>query len=178
METNQFGVLTNPEAPKEKETDVQSRIWEFLESLGMFPIKFENQGTFDPRTGMRRKIVGGTKRKGVSDLFFSVGGRLHVCEVKTPEKYGYIVRNWDKIRNHIPKPVPKRVKGQPKPKKVNDDKQRYKEQMEFIDKMVELGHVGFFADSVERLCIELMKNPHLLSPLQLREVSRLAVLPV
>lgn len=158
--------------PKIIETDVQMEIWNFLERLGMFPIKFENQGTFDPRTGMRRKIIGGTKRKGVSDLFFTAGG-LVVCEVKTPDRYGYIERNWDKIREHVPKPVPKKVKGV-KTKKVSDDKQRYKEQMEFIEEMKRLGHRGFFADSVQRVCLELLKEPHLLTPFQLGEVSRLA----
>lgn len=157
--------------PKRKETDIQQEIWEFLERLGMFPIKFENQATFDPM-GFRRKFIGGTKRRGVSDLFFTAG-RLVVCEVKTPDRYGYIKRNWDKIREHIPKPVPKRVKGI-KTKKVSDDKQRYKEQMEFIDKMKSLGHSGFFADSVKTLCIELLKEPHYLTPFQLGEVSRLA----
>lgn len=161
----------------ELESEVQAKIWEWAESLDMFPIKFESQGTFDSRTGMRRKIIGGTKRKGVSDLFITVGGKLRVCEVKTPEEYGYIMRNWDKIRNHVPKPVPPKIKGV-KRKPVNDSKQRYKEQMEFIEKMKELGHGGFFADSIQRVATELMKEPHLLSPLQLRECSRHAALSV
>lgn len=156
-----------------QESDVQREIWDFLERIGCFPIKYESQGTFDPRTGMRRKIEGGTKRKGVSDLFFSVLGGLVVCEVKTPEKYAYIIRNWETIRTHLPKPVPAKVRGV-KTKKVDDPKQRFKEQMEFIEKMKSLGHSGFFADSVQRVCIELLKNPHLLSPFQLQEVSRLA----
>jgi hypothetical protein len=155
------------------ESEVQMNIWEWLERLGLFPIKFESQGTFDPRTGMRRKIIGGTKRKGVSDLFFTVGGRLRVCEVKTPDEYAYIMRNWDKIRVHVPTPPPPKVKGE-KQKKVNDKKLHYQEQMFFIDKMTEIGHGGFFADSVERVAIELMKEPHLLSPLQFQECSRLA----
>ena len=159
------------------ESEIQMQIFEWTDSLGMFPIKFESQGTFDPRTGMRRKIIGGTKRKGVSDLFITVGGKLRVCEVKTPDELGFIERNWDKIRAHVPKPIPPKVKGV-KRKPVNDSKQRYKEQIEFIEKMKELGHGGFFADSIHRLAIELLKEPHLLSPLQLRECSRHAVPPV
>lgn len=155
------------------ESDVQKELWDLLERLGMFPIKFENQATFDP-TGFRRNFAGGSKRRGVSDLFFTAG-RLVVCEVKTPDKYAFIMRNWDKIREHIPKPLPPKVKGV-KRKKPNDDKQRYKEQMEFIDKMKSLGHSGFFADSVKTLCIELLKEPHHLTPFQLGEVSRLATI--
>jgi hypothetical protein len=154
-----------------QETDVVKEMWDFLERMGMFPIKFENQATFDP-TGFRRNFAGGTKRKGISDLFFTAG-RLVVCEVKTPDKYAFIIRNWDKIRFHTPKPLPPKVKGV-KRKKPNDDKQRYKEQMEFIERMKTLGHGGFFADSVQRICIELLKEPHYLTPFQLAECSRLA----
>jgi hypothetical protein len=164
------------EPPKIKESEIENEIFDFLERIGAFPLKFENQGTFDSRTGMRRKVVGGKKRLGVSDLFFSVGGRLHVCEVKTPEKYGYIFRNWNAIRAHVPKPVPRRTPGGPKPKKKDDPKKRYQEQIEFIEKMKSLGHGGFFADSVQRVCLELLKEPHLLSSLQTQECSRLAAL--
>lgn len=150
------------------EQHYQTEIWKFLERLDMFPVKFENQGTFDPTTMQRRFIQGGTKRKGVSDLFFFCGGCVVFCEVKVPEKYTYILRNWDMLKAHVPKP---RLKGV---KKKYDAKENYQEQIRFIETVTLKGQIGFFADGVPTLCNELLKRPHLLTPFQLEECSRLA----
>lgn len=138
------------------ETQVQKPIWDWLDSRGYFPIKFENQATFDP-AGFRRNFAGGTKRKGVSDLIFFIGGKVVFCEVKVPDRLEFIIRNWEKIMTFAPKP---RIKGK---KKVKNDKERYKEQIGFIEEVKARGQIAFFADGLPCLAKELLKNSHLLS---------------
>lgn len=155
----------------EKESFYENQIWDFLEGMGWFPIKFENQATFDPTAFKRRAFNGKKKRRGVSDLIFFCGGKAVFCEVKAPERLAYILRNWDKILAHIPKP---RVKGT---KAKYDQKKNYQEQIRFIQSIQERGQIGFFADGVQSLCANLIKFPHLLTPQELEVCSRLAAMP-
>lgn len=150
-----------------KETHYQKEIWEFCERMGWYPCKIENQATFDP-AGFRRNFAGGTKRKGLSDLFFFVGGRVIFCEVKVPEKLAFILRNYEKIKAHVPKP---KIKGV---KKKYDAKENYQHQIRFVERVNGLGQIGFFADGVRSVCLELLKHPHILTPGEFEEVSRLA----
>ena len=151
------------------EQEVQKPIWNWLEKMGYLPIKFENQATFDP-AGFRRNFAGGTKRKGVSDLIFFIGGRVVFCEVKVPDRYEYIIRNWEKIMAHTPKP---KVKGK---KNSKDDKTRYKEQILFLEEVKARGQIGFFADGLGRLAKEILNHSHLLSlsDEEIRELQSLA----
>ncbi len=157
--------------PKIKESVYQKEIWDLGIRMGWYPCKIENQATFDP-AGFRRNFAGGTKRNGMSDLFLFVGGRVIFCEVKVPEKYAFILRNWDKIKAYVPKPKVKGEKKKPKP-----EKQRYQEQMRFLERSTELGQIGFFADGARTFCQKLLENSHLLnlSPAEKEEISRLAL---
>ena len=155
--------------PKIKESFYQKEIWDLAIRMGWYPCKIENQATFDP-AGFRRNFAGGTKRNGMSDLFLFVGGRVIFCEVKVPEKYAYILRNWDKIKAYVPKP---KVKGK---KRVKPEKERYQEQMRFLENVIDKGQVGFFADGSKTFCQKLLENSHKLdlSIAEVEEISRLA----
>ena len=133
---------------KTKEGVIQDQVWKFLESINAYPCKIENQATMDPM-GFRRNFSGGTKRKGLPDLFFFIGGHTVFCELKTPENYGYIQRNWDKLRSFVPAP---KVKGQ---KKKYDRREQYQNQIIFIEEVRSRGQIAFFADSIQVICKEL-----------------------
>lgn len=135
---------------KEKESAIQTRTLGFLQSIDTLPCNFQNQGTVDPK-GFRRKFNSSSKRLGISDLFFFIGGKVVFCEVKTPEKYRYIMKHWDTLLSYEPPP---KIKGQ---KKKSDDKERYRNQIIFIEETNTRGQIGFFADSIAKLCEELLK---------------------
>lgn len=153
---------------KTKEGVIQTEVWNFLESIGAYPCKIENQATMDPM-GFRRNFSGGTKRKGLPDIFFFIGGKTVFCELKTPDNYGYIKRNWDKLLSFTPMP---KVKGQ---KKKYDRREQYQHQIFFIEEVRNRGQIAFFADSVKVICEELLKQVEhdnlYLSPSELRAVT-------
>ena len=124
------------------EKAIEKQILEYLELRKAFPCKIERQGTFDPSKGKYRANKSKFKRNGISDVMFFWKDRVYFCELKTPEKYGYISRNFDKLKNRL-------VKSQ----------QGISNQIEFILSVREKGQIGFICDSVERLEKILRQKP-------------------
>lgn len=123
------------------EKSIENAILEYLEARNCFPCKIERQGTFDRSKGTYRKNKSIFKRNGISDVIFFWKDRVYFCEIKTPEKYGYIQRHFDKLNN-----------GEIKSQKTIST------QIDFIWSVRNKGQVGFFADSVSRLR-KIMEQP-------------------
>ena len=126
---------------KISEKQVENKLLDYLENRGCFPCKIERQGTFDRSKGIYRMNKSKYKRNGISDIMFFYKDTVYFCEVKTPEKYGYIQRNFEKLQA-----------GEVKSQKTITT------QIEFLWSVRKKKQVSFFCDSVERLK-KIMQQP-------------------
>lgn len=102
-------------------------------------LKLNNTGIYDEKAGKFRTLQNKFTPLGVPDIFGSYFNRACWIEVKTPEKYGYLMRNYDELKGYLPEFG----------KKKNKDKERYKNQIQFIEHRRKVGDIAFFADSIE-----------------------------
>ena len=64
---------------KEKESDIQKAVSDYLQYKGFLVIKINNVGVFNQRTGGYIP----PRQRGISDLIACKGGRFYALEVKT-----------------------------------------------------------------------------------------------
>lgn len=120
------------------ESDIEDQILHYLNlKLRFVAWKNSTSGFFDTRRGVFRKQVSKFARNGVSDVIVLLPEKTAFIEVKTPEKYRYIQKHWNELKSYF---------GE------NKDKNRLKEQIQFIEEVNASGNIGFFACSIE--CVE------------------------
>jgi hypothetical protein len=118
---------------KEIEKKVENEILFYLDSRGLFPIKLENQGTFDPVKKIYRGNRSKYKRKGMSDIYFTYYGKPVFIEVKTPKNFKYIVKHYEELENGL---IP--------------SQSRITDQINFMKEIEKRGGFAYFCDSAER----------------------------
>jgi hypothetical protein len=105
----------------------------FLDMKGLFPMKLENQGTFDPIKKVYRGNRSRFKRKGMSDILFFYMGKAVFIEVKTPKTFSYIQKHFEKLESGF-------VQSQ----------SRITDQIRFQKEIEKRGNFAYFCDSIER----------------------------
>jgi len=117
-------MITNP-----TEKQIENQILAYLGIKRIFAFKNQSTGIFDPSKGSFRKLSQ-YQIRGSADILGCVGGLFFACEVKKPsisKKTGQII---PRTQEELAK------KASP-------------EQVEFINKIKDLGGIAFFADSLD-----------------------------
>lgn len=113
--------------PTEKQ--IENQILAYLDSRRIFAWKNQSTGIFDPTKGSFRKLST-YQIRGASDILGCIGGLFLAIETKKPtisKKTGQIIpRTQEELA-----------------KKASPD------QIEFIEKIKDLGGIAFFADSLD-----------------------------
>lgn len=92
------------------------------------------------KTNIVRHVAFGTP--GESDIAI-LAHKYCVIELKNTEEHKKIIKNYDKYRNHVcDKPLDKRKKC---------SLCHYQRQIQWIEKVQEKGHYGFFASSLDQV---------------------------
>jgi len=141
---NQFGGYNHfrMKSNKNKEKAIEKQLCEYLSIRGCFPCKIDNTGIYNPTRKSFMTVTNKFKRKGTSDVFFFWKHRVYFMEIKTPEKLGYIERNFKKLEQGL-------VKSQ-----INITRQ-----IEFLKECKKGDQVGFFCADVNRLKEIMEQNP-------------------
>lgn len=138
---------------KVREEDIEKVILDYLGRVrGGFVTKIHLGGKpIKTRAGIIMVPFGNRYcRKGISDIQFNFRGRMFVFEVKTPEEHKYILKHYKKISM-----TPLEFFDKKKDKK----NRHIKEQMIYIDGIVESGGDGDFVSSLEQ--VKKILNKHI-----------------
>lgn len=122
---------------KISEKDIENLILTWLDYSGLYPIKIDNTGIFDPKKRVFRQRANPYKRSP-PDIIFFYQGQAVFCEVKTPDKLAYIQRNWKKLVG-----------------KVSTSQAHLQKQVECSENINARGVKFIFVDSLETLKNEL-----------------------
>lgn len=118
-----------------KESDIEETILEFLSYIpNSFATKIAPSGFFDG--GVMKSHRSKHVQRGLSDIFFWTSGKFYAFEVKTEKEHAFANKHMVQIMT-LPK-------GQ-----LSKKKQHLKEQLNFMLKIREAGHVAEFVSSVE-----------------------------
>lgn len=128
---------------KTKEGVIQTAVLNFLDRK--YPtaeiLRYNNTPTYDPKKKLFRSQHGRFMPYGVSDILFIYDGLTIGIETKTEDKYFYIERNWDKLKEGAF--VDPRKKGK------LTERERYHYQIAFIERLKSNRQEGFFTYSDE-----------------------------
>ncbi len=117
------------------ETIIQTQILNFLRFKGIFAWRNNNGAVYDPKAKCFRKPVSQNFIPGISDILGMLpSGHLLAIEVKTPEKFEYIMKNYSKLKIYYG---------------ANKEMARYRDQIAFINKVNGNGGSALFASSIE-----------------------------
>lgn len=119
------------------EKGIQNSILDYLQFV---PGRFwqnDNTGIYDPVRGIYLTPNKKYKPDGVSDILgYYKSGRFTAIEVKDPEDYKYLMKNYEKLKSSLWYPDEKR-------------QLHLQNQILFIEDVVKKGGIGFFACSID-----------------------------
>lgn len=115
---------------------IETTILDYLNAKRIFAWKNQSTGVFDPSKNVFRKSRNIHAINGVSDILGIHEGRMLAIEVKTPKALNSIIRNYSELKNYF-----------------GDDKSKnsLRDQIHFLERVIERGGTAFFASSIEHV---------------------------